>query len=203
MGTFTWRVACAVGPQHLRGMCVPVIPRMLNVEFALTHKKQRICNKTEFFTTKYNECHLVIRELSKMHFYKEVQIAMIDSKQDAHPPNALDPLHLLHVGWETLPWDQEWTMAYQVMVTPGTIAHCFYYACNIHKPVLNDSQTVELFSIGNESESEDADADSQNIKIPSSSEVSGYVRAITSLCRVPERQRVNVQLYRQIGRFHC
>ncbi|KRY01041.1 hypothetical protein T4E_4816 [Trichinella pseudospiralis] len=93
-----------------------------------------------------------------MHFYKEVQIAMIDSKQDAHPPNALDPLHLLHVGWE---------------------------------------------SIGNESESEDADADSQNIKIPSSSEVSGYVRAITSLCRVPERQRVNVQLYRQIGRFHC
>ncbi|KRZ72461.1 Tigger transposable element-derived protein 4 [Trichinella papuae] len=27
-------------------------------------------------------------------------IAMIDSKQDAHPPNALDRLHLLHVAWE-------------------------------------------------------------------------------------------------------
>ncbi|KRZ72489.1 hypothetical protein T10_7377, partial [Trichinella papuae] len=60
--------------------------------------------KANFFTTKYNECYLVIREFFKMHFYKRVllqkYIVMIDSKQDAHPPNALDRLHLLHVAWE-------------------------------------------------------------------------------------------------------
>ncbi|KRZ15911.1 hypothetical protein T11_1145 [Trichinella zimbabwensis] len=36
--------------------------------------------------------------------------------------------------------------------------------------VLNDSQIVELYSTGDDSESEDADADNQNIEIPSSSE---------------------------------
>ncbi|KRZ16020.1 hypothetical protein T11_4163 [Trichinella zimbabwensis] len=36
--------------------------------------------------------------------------------------------------------------------------------------VLNDSQIVELYSTGDDSESEDADANNQNIEIPSSSE---------------------------------
>ncbi|KRY83595.1 hypothetical protein T4D_7098 [Trichinella pseudospiralis] len=169
MGTFTWRVACAVGPQHLRGICVPVIPRMLNVGSPEVYGLPG----ASLLRSTVIENKRLSRDSRKS--------ALIADNCPAHP-DVSDLKCRKRIFY------------YQIQRVPpcdqGIIQNAFL-------------QRVELFSIGNESESEDADADSQNIKIPSSSEVSGYVRAITSLCRVPERQRVNVQLYRQIGRFHC
>ncbi|KRY91736.1 hypothetical protein T4B_107 [Trichinella pseudospiralis] len=63
--------------------------------------------------------------------------------------------------------------------------------------------TMATVDAADDSESEDADADNQNIKIPGCSEALVMSDQLCRFFECQKKKRVNVQLYRQIGGFHC